>query len=177
MRWSPFLPLLSGVSPLPYFSHASMDLQMCMPRSLTMLVFTTLLPLAAIILARALPSRLLRTCPRWRGLLVLGDEYSIITRGDCGVAGVRPYCSWAWMSSSSSIQAAGATVRFRKPLMTLKAATAGSLPTRYAPISCAVCSGPLRDMRRKGNTTSVRCPSNSFFVFCNCTSLAGTSCP
>ena len=80
------MPLVSGVSPLPHFSHASIDLQMCIPRSFTMLVFTTRLPLASIIFARLQPSRLLRTCPRWSGLLVLGDEYSIITSGEFSVA-------------------------------------------------------------------------------------------
>ena len=86
MRWSPFLPLVSGVSPFPHFSHASIDLQMCMPLSFTMFVFTTRLPFASIIFERLQPSRLLRTCPRCSGLLVLGEEYSIITKGDFSVA-------------------------------------------------------------------------------------------
>ena len=61
MRWSPFLPDDSGVSPLPYSCHASIDLQICMPRSLTILVFTTRQPLASCMRAIEEPSRLLRT--------------------------------------------------------------------------------------------------------------------
>ena len=48
---------------------------------------------------------------------------------------------------------------------------------RYPPISCAVCSGAFLDIFRKGKTTKVRCPSNSFLVFCSCTIFPGTSCP
>ena len=66
------MPVLSGVAPFPYFNHANMLLQICMPRSFTILVFTTRLPLAAMMLAKAHPNRLLRTCPKCKGLLVLG---------------------------------------------------------------------------------------------------------
>ena len=34
-----------------------------------------------MIFANAFPNRLLRTCPKWSGLFVLGEEYSIITSG------------------------------------------------------------------------------------------------
>ena len=169
MRWSPFFPLVSGVSPLPYFNHASIDLQMCMPRSFTMLVFTTLLPLASIICANDHPSRLLRTWPRWRGLLVLGDEYSIITNGDCSVMAFSPNFSSLFIEASSSIQASWAITRFRNPFTTLNSEMALQLSLRYSPISCAVSSGFFFEIFRNGNTTSVRFPSNSRFVFCSCT--------
>ena len=130
-----------------------------------------------MIFANALPNRLLRTWPKWSGLFVLGEEYSIITNGDLSVTAAMPYCTSAWMPFSNSIHAEEAIVRFRNPLITLNAETEGSFACRYSPISCAVCSGPFLDMRRKGKTTNVRCPSNSFLVFCNCTCAAGTSCP
>ena len=153
MRWSPFLPLDSGVSPLPYFSHASIDLQIWIPRSFTMLVFTTLLPLASMICANDHPRRLLRTCPRCRGLLVLGEEYSIITRGESSVACFIPKCSSASMAFSSSSQAPPPTLRFRKPFTTLNFSTAEQFACRYSPISCAVCSGLFLAAFTKGNTT------------------------
>ena len=177
MRWSPFFPLVSGVSPLPNFSHASIDLQMCMPRSFTIFVFTTRLPLASIICASDHPKRLLRTCPRWSGLLVLGDEYSIMTSGDASVTGFSPYFGSASMSLSSASHASGAMTRLRKPFTTLNEAMALQLRQMYSPSSCAVSSGFLCDILRNGNTTSVRFPSNSRFVFCSCTIFSGTSCP
>ena len=154
-----------------------MDLQMWIPRSFTIFVLTTLLPFAATMLANALPKRLLRTCPKWSGLFVFGEEYSIITNGEASVTCIKPYCSSAWISFSNSIHVADAIVRFKNPFITLNAATAGSFAFRYSPISCAVCSGPFFDIFRKGNTTSVKCPSNSFFVFCICTIFSGTSWP
>ncbi len=177
MRWSPFLPLDSGVSPLPYFSHASIDLQIWIPRSFTMLVFTTLLPLASMICANDHPRRLLRTCPRCRGLLVLGEEYSIITRGESSVACFIPKCSSASMAFSSSSQAPPPTLRFRKPFTTLNFSTALQFACRYSPISCAVCSGLFLAAFTKGNTTSVRLPSNSLLVFCSCSIFSVASMP
>ena len=169
------MPVLSGVAPLPHFSHASIDLQMCMPRSFTMFVFTTLLPLAAIICERLHPNKLLRTCPRCNGLLVLGDEYSIITSGASLPASFSPYLGAALMSLSSDTQAAGATTMFKKPCTTLYFSTAGQFSCRYLPISSAVSAGFLCDIFRKGNTTRVRLPSNVAFVLCNCTMVWGTS--
>ena len=177
MRWSPFLPLVSGVSPLPHLSHASIDLQMCMPLSFTMLVFTTRLPLASMICASDQPSRLLRTCPRWRGLLVLGDEYSIMTSGDLSSACFSPKVGSAFMLLSSESHAALATVMLRKPFTTLNFSTALQFCPSHCPISWAVSSGFLCDILRNGNTTSVRLPSNSRLVFCSCTIFSGTSCP
>ena len=43
---SPLRPEDSGVSPSPNLSHATMDLQMCMPLSLMIWTFTTLWPAA-----------------------------------------------------------------------------------------------------------------------------------
>ena len=135
MRWSPFLPLDSGVSPLPYFSQASIDLQIWIPRSFTILVFTTLLPLASMICANDQPKRLLRTCPRCKGLFVLGEEYSIITRGESSFACLVPKCSSLSMASNSCSQAPSPTQRFRKPFTTLNFSTAGQFACRYSPIS------------------------------------------
>ena len=177
MRWSPFLPDDSGVSPLPYFSHANMDLQIWIPRSFTMFVFTTLLPLASIICANDHPRRLLRTCPRCKGLLVLGEEYSIITRGELSVACFIPKCSSASMTFSSSSQAPPPTLRFRKPFTTLNFSTAVQFACRYSPISCAVCSGLFFAAFTKGKTTSVRLPSNSLLVFCSCSIFSVASMP
>ena len=177
MRWSPFLPLDSGVSPLPHFSQASIDLQIWMPRSFTILVFTTLLPLASIICARLQPSRLLRTCPKWRGLLVLGDEYSIITSGLLSSACFSPKWSSVSMVLSRLSHASWAMTRLRNPFTTLYAATAGHFSTKYCPISSATSSGFFLAIFTKGNTTRVRLPSNSFFVFCSCTIFSGTSWP
>ena len=181
MRWSPFLPDDSGVSPLPYFSHASIDLQIWIPRSLTMFVFTTLLPLASIICANDHPRRLLRTCPRCRGLLVLGEEYSIITRGASPCPskgrGAKPKRGSASMAFSSSSQAPPPTLRFRKPFTTLNFSTAEQFACRYSPISCAVCSGLFLAAFTKGNTTSVRLPSNSLLVFCSCSIFSVASMP
>ena len=56
-----------------------MLLQMWMPRSLAMQVFTTSYPLALLISATLQPKKLFRRCPRCRGLFVLGEEYSTIT--------------------------------------------------------------------------------------------------
>ena len=159
------MPLDSGVSPLPHFCHASIDLHICMPRSLTMLVFTTWLPLASIILANDHPNRLLRTWPRCRGLLVFGDEYSIMTSGDCSLAAFLPYCSSASIAFSNSSQAPSPIDRLRNPFTTLNFSTAAQCSCRYSPISCAVCSGLFLAARTKGNTTSVRFPSNSLLVF------------
>ncbi len=142
-----------------------------------MFVFTTLLPLASIILARLQPRRLLRTCPRCNGLLVFGEEYSIITSGEFSSAVFSPNFPSAWMSLSSPTHAAGATTRFRKPFTTLNELTALQLAARYSPISCAVSSGFFLDIFRNGNTTSVRLPSKVLFVFCSCTIFPGTSCP
>ena len=142
-----------------------------------MFVFTTRLPLASIIFANDQPSRLLRTCPRCRGLLVLGDEYSIITRGDWSVAFFSPYVGSALIALSRLTHAFCATTMFKKPFTTLKRSTASQCSCSHWPISCAVSSGFLRDIFRKGNTTSVRLPSNSRLVFCSCTMLSGTSCP
>ena len=167
MRWSPFFPLLSGVSPLPHFSHASIDLQIWIPRSFTMFVFTTRLPFACIICASDHPSRLLRTCPRCRGLLVLGDEYSIITSGLSSVAFLYPKSASALMSLSRLIHASCDTTRLRNPLTTLKSATTEVSFSSCSPISCAVSFGFFFDVLRNGNTTSVRLPSNPSFVFCN----------
>ena len=178
MRWSPLMPVLSGVAPFPYFSHANMLLQICMPRSFTILVFTTRLPLAAMMLAKAHPNRLLRTCPKCKGLLVLGEEYSIMTKGEWSVASVRPNCTSWWISVSRPIQLAGAITRFRKPLTALKSATTEGISVfRKWPSSWAVSSGFLRDIFKKGKTTNVRCPANSFFVFWSCTVSGAMSCP
>ena len=134
MRWSPFLCAVSGVMPLPHLIQASIDFMMWMPRSLTILVLMTLLPLASIIFERLHPSRLLRTCPRWSGLLVLGDEYSIITSGLSAVACFSPNLASALMSLSRLTQACGATTRLRKPLTTLKHATASQSRWSSSPI-------------------------------------------
>lgn len=82
-----------------------------------MLVFTTLLPFAAMIFERAYPSRLLRMCPRWSGLLVLGDEYSTITSGDFSSAFVVPQAGVLSIVCNSSIQYEGAMLRFKSPLL------------------------------------------------------------
>ena len=177
MRWSPFLPLVSGVSPLPYFSHASIDLQIWIPRSFTILVFTTLFPLASIIWARDHPSRLLRTCPRCRGLLVLGDEYSIITSGELSSAFFSPYLGSLSISVSKSSQAACDMTRLRNPFTTLYADTALQFSFRNSPISWAVSSGFFLEIFRNGNTTTVRLPSNSCLVFWIWTIFGSTSWP
>ena len=130
-----------------------------------MLVFTTRLPLASMICASDHPSRLLRTCPRWSGLLVLGDEYSIITSGEASVTGFSPNFSFWFISLSSASHAFLSMTRLRKPPTALKSAIASQFCLMYSPISRAVSSGFLREILRNGNTTSVRLPSNSFLVF------------
>ena len=171
------MPLDSGVSPLPHFSHASIDLQIWMPLSLTIFVFTTLLPLASIICASDHPRRLFLTCPRWRGLLVFGDEYSIITSGESSLAVFSPKRGALSMSLSSESHALEAMVMFRNPFTTLKSATASQLRARYSPMSWAVSSGFLWDILRRGNTTSVTFPSKLLFVFCRAACSAVTSAP
>ena len=148
-----------------------------MPRSLTMFVLTTLLPLASMIFASDQPRRLLRTWPKCSGLLVLGELYSIITKGELSVAFRSPNLASALMSLSNPTQASLAITRFKKPFTTLKAATAVHFATKALPISCAVCSGFFFEIFRNGKTTSVRLPSKPLRVFCSCTILAGTSCP
>ena len=81
------------------------------------------------------------------------------------------------MSASSASHAWDDTVRFRKPFTTLYEATLGSFSTSQRPMSPAVSSGFLRETLSRGNTTSVKCPSNSRFVFCTCIIPSGTSCP
>ena len=68
-----------GVAPAAYFCQASILLQMAMPRSLMICTRTTSLPAASRMRAVDSPSRMLRTWPRCRGLLVLGEQYSTIT--------------------------------------------------------------------------------------------------
>ena len=177
MRWSPFLPAFSGVMPSPHFCHASIDLQMWMPRSLTMLVFTTLLPQALRISASENPSRLLRTCPRCRGLLVLGDEYSTITSGEFSSACFMPKSGVSMMCSSTEFQNVGSITRLRNPFITLKRSTAGSFSTSQLPISVPTASGLFRAAFTHGNTTTVRLPSNSFLVVCGTIEAGSTAMP
>ena len=72
------MPVLSGVAPSKRCCQAYMDLQMCTPLSFTSVALITSLPAALSSSDTENPSRLLRTCPRCRGLLVLGDENSTI---------------------------------------------------------------------------------------------------
>ena len=92
-------------------------------------------------------------CPRCRGLLVLGDEYSIIIVRPVGSA--SPNDASAAISPKRSIQKAGERLRLRNPLMTLKAAICGLSATMRAPISLAVTSGDLWLSFSNGNVTSV----------------------
>ena len=142
-----------------------------------MFVFTTRLPLASIICANDHPKRLLRTCPKCSGLLVFGEEYSIITNGDRSVAFFSPKCGSLSISLSSPSHAFCDMTRFRKPLTTLYDAMASQCSAIHAPISSAVSSGFFFDVLSSGNTTRVRLPSNSFFVFCSCSRLSSTSAP
>ena len=81
------------------------------------------------------------------------------------------------MVFSKSNHAVCEITRLRNPLTTLKSATSAIFAFSHSPISCAVASGLFLESFRKGNTTSVRFPSNSALVFCNCTIFSGTSCP
>ena len=113
----------------------------------------TVWPFAARICATEYPSRLLRMCPRCSGLLVLGDEYSIITVRP--VAGACPKASSAAISAKRAAQKLLSSERFRKPFITLKALISGMLAVIYSPISVAVASGDLRLRRSSGNVTRV----------------------
>ena len=123
------------------------------------------------------PRRLLRTCPRWRGLLVLGEEYSIITSGLFSVTDFSPNFSFALMSFNKPTHAAWAITRLRKPFTTLKSAIALQFFFKYSPISCAVSSGFLCEVFSSGKVTSVRFPSKSLRVFCSWIIFSGTSTP
>ena len=58
-------------------------------------------------------------------------------------------------------------VRFRNPLTVLKSLSESQFFIKNSPISFAVCSGPFLEKLKKGNTTRVMSPLNSFLVFCN----------
>ena len=157
MRWSPFLPVDCGVAPFPNLSHANMDLQMCIPLSLTILVLMTSHPLACCIRAMEYPSRLFLTCPRCSGLLVLGEEYSTMSvwfrLGNC------PYCGLLMICCSCSAQKCWLMVRFKNPCTALKAATiCGHLLMSCSPISFASCAGAFLTSLMNGKMTNVMCP-------------------
>ena len=96
------MPEFSGVIPLPAFSQASIDLQICTPLSLTRVTFITLLPQALRSLETESPRRLFLIWPRWSGLLVFGDENSTIMF--CPVDGSWPKSLSDNMSLKSSFQ-------------------------------------------------------------------------
>ena len=175
MRWSPFLPVDSGVHPLPHFFQASMLLQMWMPRSLTRFTITTSLPLALRISETLQPRRLLRIWPRCKGLLVFGEEYSITTF--LPSAERRPKFSFSWFSRKKSSQKLSDIRMLRKPFTTLNLAIIVDSFIISAPISLASCSGLRPASFPKGNTTTVRSPSNSGLVFWKLTCWALGSCP
>ena len=56
-------------------------------------VLYTFLPDALMISATEYPKRLLRMCPKCKGLLVFGEEYSIITAFSFAEAVTKPNCS------------------------------------------------------------------------------------
>ena len=74
--------------------------------------------------AKLKPSKLLRTWPKCNGLLVFGDEYSIITSGLSAVTGLKPKFLSALTFSSTLVQNDFSMVMFKKPFITLNFATA-----------------------------------------------------
>ena len=161
-RWSPLIPVDSGVAPLPTFSHASMDLQMCTPLSLTRVVLITLLPLAFRSLDTESPRRLFLMWPRCRGLLVFGDENS--TMMFLPVVGRSPKSLSATISPKSSFQNRLENNRLRKPLTQLYSEISGTFAFSHSPMALPVFSGVECDRRSSGKTTSVKSPVNSFLV-------------
>ena len=65
------------------------------------------------ILEQAQPKRIFRICPKCKGLLVLGDEYSIITR--VSFEGESPKWTFLAVSATKFVQKLSEIDKFKKP--------------------------------------------------------------
>ncbi len=138
---------------MPTFSQASIDLQICTPRSLTRVTLVTLLPHALSNLETESPRRLFLIWPRCNGLLVLGEENSTIMFFP--VDGRIPNPASPAISVKSSFQYSGENNMLRYPFTLLYPATSETLAFNHSPIAFPVFSGEAWVIRKRGKTTNV----------------------